>query len=82
MKKFDIIEVPFESAETKPTLEDEFTVTAITRELESIKDPDRLRVAALNLLEITMQRQAIVRSLCKRLAKVASKGVVKNTYED
>ena len=60
MSKFNVIEVPFEPMEIKPTLEDEFTMTSVTREIESIRDPERLKMAALNLLEITMQRQATV----------------------
>ena len=81
MKKFDIVEVPFESSDTKPTLEDEFTLTAITRELESSNDPEKLRLAALNLLHVTMQRQAIIRTLCKKLAKAESDGIVRSTHE-
>ena len=81
MSKFNVIEVPFEPMEIKPTLEDEFTMTSVTREIESIRDPERLKMAALNLLEITMQRQAIIRGLCKRLAKVETDGVVKTTHK-
>ena len=61
MSKFNVIEVPFEPMDIKPTLEDEFTMTSVTREIESIKDPEKLKMAALNLLVITMQRQAIIR---------------------
>ena len=81
MSKFNVIEVPFEPMEIKPTLEDEFTMTSVTREIESIRDPERLKMAALNLLEITMQRQAIIRGLCKRLAKVETDGVIKTTHK-
>jgi len=81
MSKFNVIEVPFEPMEIKPTLEDEFTMTSVTREIESIRDPERLKMAALNLLEITMQRQAIIRGLCKRLAKVETDGVMKTTHK-
>jgi len=38
-------------------------------------------MAALNLLMITMQRQAIIRGLCNRLAKVESDGVMKTTHK-
>ena len=81
MSKFNVIEVPFEPRDIQPTLEDEFTMTSVTREIESIRDPERLKMAALNLLEITMQRQAIIRGLCKRLAKVETDGVMKTTHK-
>ena len=81
MKNFKITEVPFEPSDIAPTLEDEFTMESVSRELESIKDPAKLRMAALNLLMITMQRQAIIRGLCKRLAKVETDGVVKTTHK-
>ena len=81
MSKFNVIEVPFEPMEIKPTLEDEFTMTSVTREIESIRDPERLKMAALNLLVITMQRQAIIRGLCKRLAKVESDCVIKKSHK-
>ena len=81
MSKFNVIEVPFEPMEIKPTLEDEFTMTSVTREIESIRDPERLKMAALNLLVITMQRQAIIRVLCKRLAKVETDCVMKTSHK-
>ena len=68
MKNFKITEVPFEPSDIAPSLEDEFTMESVSRELVSIKDPAKLRMAALNLLMITMQRQAIIRGLCKQLA--------------
>ena len=68
MKKLKITEIVFDPKETEPTLEDEFTLTAISRELESINDPRKLKMAALQLLFISIQRQAIIRGLCKRLA--------------
>ena len=81
MKNFKITEVPFEPSDIAPSLEDEFTMESVSRELISIKDPAKLRMAALNLLMITMQRQAIIRGLCKRLAKVETDGVVKTTHK-
>ena len=68
MKKLKITDIIFDQEETEPTLEDEFTLTAISRELESINDPRKLKMAALQLLFISIQRQAMIRSLCKRLA--------------
>ena len=81
MKNFQVTEVPFDPADIAPSLEDEFTMVSISRELESIRDPEKLRMAALNLLMITMQRQAIIRGLCKQLAKGTPAGIVTKTHE-
>ena len=82
MKNFKITEVPFEPSDIAPTLEDEFTMESVSRELESIKDPAKLRMAALNLLMITMQRQAIIRGLCKQLAKGETSDIVTKTHSN
>ena len=82
MSKFNVIEVPFEPMEIQPTLEDEFTMTSVTREIESIRDPEKLKMAALNLLMITMQRQAIIRGLCKQLAKGKTSDIVTKTHSN
>lgn len=83
MKKLKITEIVFDPKETEPTLEDEFTMAAITRELESIDDPRKLKMAALQLLFVSIQRQAIIRGLCKRLADSGLEGedVVTTDYE-
>ena len=82
MKNFKITEVPFEPSDIAPTLEDEFTMESVSRELVSIKDPAKLRMAALNLLMITMQRQAIIRGLCKQLAKGKTSDIVTKTHSN
>jgi len=74
MKKLKITEIVFDPKETEPTLEDEFTLAAISRELESISDPRKLKMAALQLLFVSIQRQAIIRGLCKRLADSGIEG--------
>ena len=83
MKKLKITEIVFDPKETEPTLEDEFTMTAITRELESLNDPKKLKMAALHLLFISIQRQSIIRGLCKRLAESekGEEGVVTTEHE-
>ena len=82
MKNFKITEVPFEPSDIAPSLEDEFTMESVSRELISIKDPAKLRIAALNLLMITMQRQAIIRGLCKQLAKGQTSDIVTKTHSN
>ena len=82
MKNFKITEVPFEPSDIAPSLEDEFTMESVSRELVSIKEPAKLRMAALNLLMITMQRQAIIRGLCKQLAKGKTSDIVTKTHSN
>tara|TARA_R100000900_G_C3323729_1_gene162036 strand:- start:204 stop:452 length:249 start_codon:yes stop_codon:yes gene_type:complete len=82
MKNFKITEVPFEPSDIAPSLEDEFTMESVSRELVSLKDPAKLRMAALNLLMITMQRQAIIRGLCKQLAKGETSDIVTKTHSN
>ena len=82
MKNFKITEVPFEPSDIAPSLEDEFTMESVSRELVSIKDPAKLRMAALNLLMFTMQRQAIIRGLCKQLAKGKTSDIVTKTHSN
>tara|TARA_R100001510_G_C7632264_1_gene190944 strand:+ start:1075 stop:1338 length:264 start_codon:yes stop_codon:yes gene_type:complete len=82
MKEFKITEVPFDPTDTAPTLEDEFTMESVSREIASIKDPEKLKIAAINLLMITMQRQAIIRGLCKQLAKGRTSDIVTKTHHN
>ena len=82
MKEFQITEVAFDPSDTAPTLEDEFTMESVSRELASMRDPEKLKVAAINLLMITMQRQAIIRGLCKQLAKGRTSDIVTKTHDN
>lgn len=77
MASFELVELAFEPSDLTPTLEDEFTMTAISKELESLENIDQVKVGAIQLLHIAMQRQAIIRGLCKRLAKLETKGVTR-----
>ena len=82
MKEFQITEVAFDTADIAPTLEDQFTMESVSRELASMRDPEKLKVAAINLLMITMQRQAIIRGLCKQLAKSKTSNVITKTHDN
>ena len=75
MASFEVTEIAFDPIEFAPSLEDEFTMTAVMQELESIEDIDLLKLGAVNLLKVAMHRQAIIRGLCKRLAKIETEGV-------
>ena len=82
MKEFQITEVAFDPADIAPTLEDQFTMESVSRELASMRDPEKLKIAAINLLMITMQRQAIIRGLCKQLAKSKTSNVITKTHDN
>ena len=51
MSPYKVTEVSFEPIDFTPTLEDEFTMTSISKEIENIEDMDQLKVGALNLLK-------------------------------
>ena len=81
MAAFKVTEVSFEPIDFTPTLEDEFVFTAVTKEIESVEDIDQLRLGALNLLKVAVHRQAVIRGLCKRLAKIETYGVTTTKHE-
>ena len=82
MKEFQITEVPFDPSDISPTLEDEFTMESVSREIASMRDPEKLKVAPIILLMITIQRQAIIRGLCKQLAKSKTSNVITKTHNN
>lgn len=82
METFKVTEVSFEPIDFSPTLEDEFTMTAISKEIESVNDIDQLKLGAMNLLQVAMHRQAVIRGLCKRLAKIETYGIVTTKHPD
>ena len=61
-------------------MEDEFTLKAVSNQLEKVQDIEELRLGAMNLLDIAIQRQAVIRGLCKRLVELETQGVVKKKY--
>tara|TARA_R100000742_G_C4277004_1_gene98508 strand:+ start:1143 stop:1394 length:252 start_codon:yes stop_codon:yes gene_type:complete len=77
MASFELVELAFDPVDLTPTLEDEFTMTAVSKELESLENIDQVRTGAIQLLKIAMQRQAIIRGLCKRLAEIETQGVTR-----
>jgi hypothetical protein len=68
MSSFRLVEVSFDPIDFDPTLEDEFTLTAVSKEIENAKDIEQLRQGAMNLLKICIHRQVVIRGLAKRLA--------------
>ena len=79
MAAFKVTEVSFEPLDFTPTLEDEFTLTAVSKEIDSVQDMDQLKLAAENLLKVAVHRQAVIRGLCKRLAQIETYGHVVTT---
>ena len=81
MSSFKLVELSFEPIDQTPTLEDEFTLKAVSNQIEIVQDIEELRQGAMNLLGIAIQRQAVIRGLCKRLAEIETEGVVKKKYK-
>ncbi len=68
MASFDLIELSLDPLDVTPTLEDEFTSTVVKNEIENLDDIDHVKIASKQLVNLVMQRQAIIRALVKRLA--------------
>jgi len=81
MSNFELIEVPFDPNDFSSTLEDEFLIAKITKELEAVTDIDQLRTGALKLLHVAVLRQGMIRGLCKRLAELES-NVIRKKYSE
>jgi hypothetical protein len=81
MSNFELVEIPFESDDFQPTLEDEFLTTKVTKELEAVTDIEQLRAGAIKLLQLAVMRQGMIRGLCKRLAGLES-NVIRKKYEN
>ena len=79
MAAFKVTEVSFEPIDFSPTLEDEFTLTSVSKEIDTVEDMDQLKLAATNLLKVAVHRQAVIRGLCKRLAEIETYGQVVTT---
>ena len=82
MSTFQLVEVSFEPIDFTPTLEDEFTMTAVSKEIETIDDINQLREGSMNLLKVALHRQAVIRGLCKRLAQIETHGIKTNKHND
>lgn len=81
MSNFELVEVPFQPEDFEPTLEDEFLLARLTKELEAVTDIEQLRVGALKLLNLAVMRQGMIRGLCRRLAGLEA-DVIRKKYED
>ena len=81
MSSFKVVELSFDPIDQTPSLEDEFTLKAVSNQIEKVQDIEELRQVSKTLLQIAIQRQAVMRGLCKRLAELETQGVVKKKYE-
>ena len=81
MAEFELIELEFDSSDFQSTLEDEFLLAKLTKEIEAVRDIEQLRDGALKLLQLAVMRQGIIRGLCKRLAGLES-NVIRRKYEE
>lgn len=81
MSTFELIEYKFDPDDFSPSLEDQFQLTRLTKEIESCTDAESLRQAAVKLLQLSVHRQAVIRSLVKRLANLEA-GAIRTLYPD
>lgn len=80
MSAFELIELSFDPEDSEPTLEDEFTMAIVEKDLEKLEDPEHLQIASKQLLKIILRKQAMIRALCKRLAELEGGKNVKKFY--
>jgi len=81
MSTFELIEFKFDPDDFNLQLEDEFLIAKLTNEINAVDDPAILKQAALKLLQLAVQRQAAIRSLCGRLANLEA-DTIKRYYEE
>ncbi len=82
MSSFRLVEVSLDPIDFDPTLEDEFTLTAVSKEIENAKDIEQLRQGAMNLLKICIHRQVVIRGLAKRLAQFETHEITKTQRQE
>ena len=80
MSAFELIELSFDPEDAEPTLEDEFTMAIVEKDLEKLEDPEHLQIASKQLLKIILLKQAMIRALCKRLVELEGGKNVKKFY--
>ena len=81
MDSFELVEVGLSPSDFESTLEDQFLVAKITKELETVTDIDQLREGAIKLLQLAVMRQSMVRGLVRRLANLEC-SAIRTRYSD
>ena len=77
MSKFELIEFQFDPDDFSLQLEDEFMIARLSKEIEGVDDPKILKEAALKLLQLAVHRQAVIRGLVGRVAKLEGDAITK-----
>lgn len=81
MDSFEVVEVGLSPSDFESTLEDQFLVARITKELETVTDINQLREGAIKLLQLAVMRQSMVRGLVRRLANLEC-SAIRTHYSD
>jgi len=81
MAGFNVVEIPFQPEDFERSMEDEFTLVKIKKELENTSDVATLRKGAILLAELAVMRQGLIRGLVRRLADYDCQAI-KTKYED
>jgi len=81
MSKFELIEFQFDPDDFSISLEDEFLIAKLTKDIEGVDDADTLKQAALKLLNLAVHRQAVIRGLIRRISTLEA-GAVSRIYEE
>jgi len=81
MAGFNVVEIPFQPEDFERSIEDEFTLVKIKKELENTNDVATLRKGAILLAELAVMRQGLIRGLVRRLADYDCQAI-KTKYED
>jgi hypothetical protein len=77
MSNFELIEYQFDPDDFSLQLEDEFMIARLSKEIEAVDDPKILKEAALKLLQLAVHRQAVIRGLVGRVAKLEGDAITK-----
>lgn len=81
MSKFELIEFQFDPDDFSLSLEDEFLITKLAKDIEGVEDAATLKQAALKLLNLAVHRQAVIRGLIRRISTLEA-GAVSRFYEE
>jgi len=81
MDKFELVEIEFGPSDFESTLEDEFLLARINKELDAVTDINQLREGAKKLLQLAVMRQSMIRGLVRRLADLEAE-TIKTQYPD
>ena len=58
MSAFELIELRFDPEDAKPTIEDEFTMTMVAKDIEKLDDPEELKIYGI-IRAINSKRQKL-----------------------